>query len=99
MLLHCRRIMNDPEDEPSLHRLEGTSGMEKGGLVIMKKGPSSETDQHQFKKPQLVGKSLLGLDKLAAVKRQELSEQSKKSSISQSDEHRSDPSPNIHQAR
>ncbi|XP_045194150.2 pre-mRNA-splicing factor ATP-dependent RNA helicase PRP16-like [Mercenaria mercenaria] len=54
----------DPDNDPSLHRLEGSSGDQPGGLVIMKKGPSAESDKHSFKKP-----SLLGLDKLAAAKR------------------------------
>lgn len=54
----------DPESDPSLHRLEGSSGNQQGGLIIMKKGPSSETDKHAFKRP-----SVLGLDKLAAAKR------------------------------
>ena len=54
----------DPDDDPALHRLEGSSGGQKGGLVIMKKGSSVDTDNHTFKKP-----SLLGLDKLAAAKR------------------------------
>ncbi len=54
----------DGEDDPSIHRLEGSSGNQKGGLIIMKKGPSSNSDKHVFKKP-----SMLGLDKLAAEKR------------------------------
>lgn len=55
----------DPDNDPSLHRLEGSSGNQAGGLVIMKKKPVSDSDKHSFKKP-----SLLGLDKLAAAKRQ-----------------------------
>ena len=39
----------DPENDPSIHRLEGSSGNEKGGLIIMKKGPSSADDKHVFK--------------------------------------------------
>ncbi|XP_052231826.1 pre-mRNA-splicing factor ATP-dependent RNA helicase PRP16-like isoform X2 [Dreissena polymorpha] len=54
----------EPDDDPSLHRLEGSSVNQMGGLVIMKKGPATETDKFSFKKP-----SLLGLDKLAASKR------------------------------
>ena len=50
----------------SIHRLKGTSGTEKGGLIIMKKGPANDSSQHTFKVPQV---SLLGLDKLAAAKR------------------------------
>ncbi|GFN95991.1 pre-mRNA-splicing factor ATP-dependent RNA helicase prp16-like [Plakobranchus ocellatus] len=51
-----------------IHRLEGSSN-ESGGLVIMKKGPSKGSDSHQFKKPDLPKVSLLGLDRLAAAKR------------------------------
>lgn len=54
----------NPDDDPALHRLEGSMGDMKGGLVIMKKGPAHDNDKHTFKKP-----SLLGLDKLAASKR------------------------------
>lgn len=54
----------NPDDDPALHRLEGSMGDVKGGLVIMKKGPANDNDKHTFKKP-----SLLGLDKLAASKR------------------------------
>lgn len=57
----------DPDDDPALHRLEGSSGSEKGGLVIMKK--KSEHGDFKFKKPSLPKVSLLGLDKLAAEKR------------------------------
>lgn len=59
----------DMDDNP--HRLEGTSGEEKGGLVIMKRGPSvkGEEGAHVFKKPEIPRTSLLGLDRLAAIKR------------------------------
>ena len=56
----------DPDNDPSLHRLEGSSGNEVGGLIIMKKGPAGKDDTHVFKKPAV---SLLGLDKLADAKR------------------------------
>ena len=56
----------DPDNDPSLHRLEGSSGNEVGGLIIMKKGPAGKDDTHVFKKPTV---SLLGLDKLADAKR------------------------------
>lgn len=63
----------ETEDGESLHRLEGSTGQEKGGLVIMKKkGPSEDSPVHTFKKP-----SLLGLDKLAAAKRKKDGEESK----------------------
>lgn len=39
----------DPENDPSIHRLEGSSENEQGGLIIMKKGPSSQQDKHVFK--------------------------------------------------
>ena len=55
----------DPDNDPSLHRLEGSTGGEVGGLVIMKKGPAGD-DKHVFKRPMT---SLLGLDKLAEAKR------------------------------
>ena len=49
------------EDHSSLNRLEGTTGNEKGGLVIMKKGPSSAESSHAFKAPVgLPPRSLLG---------------------------------------
>ncbi|CAI9735424.1 pre-mRNA-splicing factor ATP-dependent RNA helicase PRP16-like [Octopus vulgaris] len=52
-------------DDESIHRLEGSS--EKvGGLVVMKKSPSSIDSSFKFQKP---GVSLLGLDRLAAQKR------------------------------
>ncbi|XP_076470815.1 pre-mRNA-splicing factor ATP-dependent RNA helicase PRP16-like [Babylonia areolata] len=58
------------DDDGDVHRLEGSSGQEQGGLVIMKKKPSG--DAHTFKKPDIPRPkvSLLGLDKLAALKRQ-----------------------------
>lgn len=55
----------ESDDDPSLHCLEGSSGLQKGGLVIMKKGQSNN-NPHMFKKPT---GSVLGLDKLAAAKR------------------------------
>jgi len=57
---------NDADD--ALYRLEGTGGEQRGGLVIMKKGQSSDVDRHEFKRPA-PRQSLLGLDKLAASKR------------------------------
>ena len=60
----------DPDEDPSLHRLEG-SGVQKGGLVLMKKKISGD-ESHLFKKPSLPKVSLLGLDKLAKEKRRAL---------------------------
>jgi len=57
---------NDADD--AVYRLEGTSGEQRGGLVIMKKGQSADVDRHEFKRPA-ARQSLLGLDKLAASKR------------------------------
>nr|CAB3237896.1 pre-mRNA-splicing factor ATP-dependent RNA helicase PRP16 [Phallusia mammillata] len=55
-------------DEESIHRLEGTDPTNVvGGLVIKKKKP---TDGPVFKKPE-IKESLLGLDKLAAIKREQ----------------------------
>ena len=55
-------------DYDQLDRLEGLSGSEKGGLIIKKKkNPSSDQDEFLFKKPQT---SLLGLDRLAAKRRE-----------------------------
>ncbi|KAK3086642.1 hypothetical protein FSP39_021298 [Pinctada imbricata] len=70
----------DPDDDPALHRLDGTSGNQKGGLVIMK----TSDKEHTFKKPDLPKKSLLGLDRLAAAKRKADEEEKtkKKSKIS-----------------
>lgn len=58
----------DFDDDPGLHRHEGASGQEQGGLMIMKKKPLG--DGHLFRKPDVPKVSLLGLDKLAASKRQ-----------------------------
>ena len=73
----------DPNDDASIHRLEGSSGEQKGGLVIMKKGPSSGAEQHVFKAPEMRG-SMLGLDRLAAAKRklkEDEGEETKKSKV------------------
>jgi pre-mRNA-splicing factor ATP-dependent RNA helicase DHX38/PRP16 len=56
--------------EESLHRLDGSSGTERGGLVIMKQ-KSADGSQHTFKSPETPRSSLLGLDRLAAEKRKE----------------------------
>ena len=63
---------NDTDD--AVHRLEGTSGEQRGGLVIMKKGQSANVNRHEFKQPTS-RQSLLGLDKLAASKRLRAAEQ------------------------
>ena len=65
----------DPDGDATLHRLEGSTGNEKGGLVIMKKGPAKTDDdeKHVFKAPT-ARISLLGLDRLAAEKRKEAEE-------------------------
>ncbi|XP_060516896.1 pre-mRNA-splicing factor ATP-dependent RNA helicase PRP16 [Cylas formicarius] len=65
------------DDDEGLHRLEGTTGSEKGGLVVKKKSTST------FKVPQV---SLLGLDRLAAAKRREKEETARKMSFSMDDE-------------
>jgi len=52
------------DEEEGLHRLEGSSEI-KGGLIIKKKTDTS--------KPRVAKPSLLGLDKLAAAKREERS--------------------------
>lgn len=51
------------DNDENIHRLEGTSGETKGGLIIIKK---DKPEEFQFAKP-----SLLGLDKLAAARRQQ----------------------------
>ena len=56
-------------DDESIHKISGTTGSEKGGLIIMKKGPSDSTSKHEFKAPTTLRPSLLGLDRLAALKR------------------------------
>uniref|UniRef100_F6UYA6 RNA helicase n=1 Tax=Ciona intestinalis TaxID=7719 RepID=F6UYA6_CIOIN len=53
-------------DEGSIHRLEGSAGDSVGGLIIKKKKTTGEA--HVFTKPESKP-SLLGLDKLAALKR------------------------------
>lgn len=73
----------DPDDDPTLHRLEGLEN-QKGGLVIMKKKTSGD-ESHKFKKPALPKVSLLGLDRLAKEKRKALEEEDivkKKSKVS-----------------
>ena len=56
-------------DQNGLHRLEGTSEGQEVGLIIKKKTQAVSSDeQHIFKVPQVP--SSLGLDKLAAEKRQ-----------------------------
>ena len=63
-------LQPDDEHDVSVHRLEGSSAKEKGGLVIMKKGPSETADKHVFLVPA-PKPSILGLDRLAALKRKE----------------------------
>ncbi|ODM99478.1 Pre-mRNA-splicing factor ATP-dependent RNA helicase PRP16, partial [Orchesella cincta] len=66
----------DAEEDASIHRLEGSSAS-VGGLIIKKKSQV----EHEFKRPDLPKKSLLGLDKLAEIKRKEkdaLAEDSRK---------------------
>lgn len=71
------------DESDGVFRLEGSSGAQKGGLVIMKKGPASDSNQHEFKQPSAVARqSLLGLDKLASIKRAEAA-----ASASDKDEH------------
>jgi hypothetical protein len=50
-------------EEESVDRLEGSSGDEVGGLIIKKKSQV----EHEFKRPDIPRKSLLGLDKLAGM--------------------------------
>lgn len=57
----------DPEDDPSVHRLEA-SAPATGGLVLKKK----DADTSTFKVPK---PSMLGLDRLAAQKRKEREDQ------------------------
>lgn len=53
-------------DSESIHRLEGSSEESKGGLILMKKRITPDDDNSlTFKKPKT---SLLGLDRLAAIK-------------------------------
>ncbi|KAF5273704.1 hypothetical protein FQA39_LY07394 [Lamprigera yunnana] len=67
------------DENDNLHRLEGTSG-QKGGLIVKKKSSS-------FKVPQ---PSLLGLDKLAAVKRREKEDAARKISFKIEDDDNQD---------
>uniref|UniRef100_T1J2J4 RNA helicase n=1 Tax=Strigamia maritima TaxID=126957 RepID=T1J2J4_STRMM len=61
----ANRLYNMSSD--SIHRLEGSSQREVGGLIIKKK----DTEDIVFKKPLIPRKSCLGLDVLAAKKRKE----------------------------
>lgn len=72
-------------------RLEGTTGKEKGGLIIMKKGPAAGVEPVEFKRPEIPpARSLLGLDRLAAAKRFEKEESEDLSGGSSFKEHRKD---------
>lgn len=72
-------------------RLEGTTGKEKGGLIIMKKGPAAGVEPVEFKKPEIPpARSLLGLDRLAAAKRFEKEESEASSGGLAFKEHRKD---------
>lgn len=64
-------------EDDGLHRLEGTTGNEQGGLIIKKK------KEPTFKVPK---PSLLGLDRLAAQKRKEKEDAARKMSFSMDDE-------------
>ncbi|XP_066259439.1 pre-mRNA-splicing factor ATP-dependent RNA helicase PRP16 [Euwallacea similis] len=64
-------------DEDGIHRLEGTSTNEKGGLIVKKK------KEPTFKVPK---PSLLGLDRLAAQKRREKEDAARKMSFSMEEE-------------
>ena len=55
----------------NIHRLEGSNTNVSGGLVIRKKKTNEEDISDDFKPPKLGQKSLLGLDKLAALKEKE----------------------------
>ena len=65
-------------DTSNISRLEG-SAKEVGGLIIKKKTPNNE-DEFVFKKP---GVSLLGLDKLAELKKKELKDRQDREDINQ----------------
>ncbi|XP_070574858.1 pre-mRNA-splicing factor ATP-dependent RNA helicase PRP16-like [Ptychodera flava] len=71
------------DDDPSIHRLEGSSS-QVGGLIIKKK-PKDKSDKPVFKNPNEIPRaSLLGLDVLAARKRKERnvdSDEQKKSKV------------------
>ncbi|XP_065347896.1 pre-mRNA-splicing factor ATP-dependent RNA helicase PRP16 [Cloeon dipterum] len=67
-------------DDDSVYRLEGSNIEEKGGLIIKKKVKKEGSEDEDFKKPLIPSSgSILGLDKLAALKRQQNEE--KKSAI------------------
>lgn len=57
-------------DEANVHRLSGTDEKQKGGLIIMKR----EEKQSESDSSSLKTKSVLGLDRLAALKRAASSE-------------------------
>lgn len=61
--------MADENDD--VHRLKGSSGHEKGGLVIMKKRKDESQADDTMAPPK---KSMFGLDKLASQKRKEQAE-------------------------
>ncbi|XP_005178244.1 pre-mRNA-splicing factor ATP-dependent RNA helicase PRP16 [Musca domestica] len=57
------------DDDSGVHRLEGTSGSEVRGGLIIKKAKTDDGNKFKVPKP-----SILGLDKLAAQKRKEREE-------------------------
>ncbi|XP_053948845.1 pre-mRNA-splicing factor ATP-dependent RNA helicase PRP16-like [Anastrepha ludens] len=57
------------DDDAGVHRLEGSAGTIRGGLVIRK--PKEEGSESKFKVPK---PSILGLDRLAAQRRKEREE-------------------------
>ena len=61
-------MSTEKNDCSSVHRLEASKPSDKGGLVIMKKQTMDKEESGSFKKP-LARPSVLGLDRLAALKR------------------------------
>lgn len=77
--------------DEDIHRLEG-SGPQVGGLVIRKKPEAKDDGSFALPKlPHLEKKSMLGLDRLAAVKEKER-EEAKKREIEKFKDHKSKPS-------
>ena len=64
----------------NIHRLEGTEpGV--GGLIIRKKKIDEDASSSKFKLPHLEKRSLLGLDKLAAIKEKERKDSDQKKEL------------------
>ena len=84
VLLICFRLMAHKNSD-SVHRLEASSHNEKAGLVIMKKKDTSGSDERRSFSTHddlaSSSSSVLGLDRLAALKRADYSDERTKKTL------------------